>query len=206
MSVPGSGHSFRRACLQRAAELYRYAAMSIRPVPEFMRATERLTADEARAVLPQLVALLQDAVHDGASVGFTQPLSAEVAERYWHEAIREVEQGSRILLATRRGGDVVGSAQLGLCTRPNGLHRAEVQKLFVHTRWRRQGIARALMAAIEQEARAAQRSLLYLDTEPHKPAAAMYEQAGWIRAGEIPGYARSPDGQLHGTVLFYRTL
>lgn len=171
-----------------------------------MRDIHRLTAVEALAVLPQLVALLTDAVQDGASIGFTQPLSADVAERYWQDVFREVGQGSRILLAARREGAVVGSVQLGLCTRPNGLHRAEVQKLFVHTRWRRQGIARALMAAIEQEAHAARRSLLYLDTQPDKPAEAMYEQLGWIRAGEIPGYACSPDGDLHGTVFFYRTI
>jgi acetyltransferase len=171
-----------------------------------MNAIQKLTVDEARAVLSQLITLLQNAVHDGASIGFTQPLSAEVAERYWHDVFREVGQGSRILLVARREGVVTGSVQLGLCNRPNGLHRAEVQKLFVHTRCRRQGIARALMAAIEHEARVAQRSLLYLDTEPHKPAAAMYEQMGWIRAGEIPGYACSPDGHLHSTVFFYRTI
>lgn len=172
----------------------------------FMQDIQKLTASEAQAVLPALVALLQDAVQDGASIGFTQPLSAAVAERYWQDVFREMELGSRILLVARRDGVVAGTVQLGLCTRPNGLHRAEVQKLLVHTQWRRQGMARALMAAIEQQARAAQRSLLYLDTEPHKPAAAMYEQTGWIRAGEIPGYACSPDGHLHGTVFFYRTI
>ncbi|HTD66814.1 MAG TPA: GNAT family N-acetyltransferase [Candidatus Limnocylindria bacterium] len=171
-----------------------------------MQDIQRVTADEARDVLSQLVALLQDAVHDGASIGFTQPLSADVAERYWQDVFREMGQVSRILLTTRRDGVIVGSVQLGLCTRPNGLHRAEVQKLFVHTRWRRQGIARSLMAAIEQEAHATRRSLLYLDTEPHKPAAAMYEQMGWTQVGEIPGYACSPDGRLHGTVIFYRTI
>lgn len=175
-------------------------------VSDIMQGIQRFSANEARNALPQLVALLQDAVHDGASIGFTQPLSDDVASRYWQDVFREIEQGSRILLATRREGVVVGSVQLGLCSRPNGLHRAEVQKLFVHTRWRRQGIARSLMAAIELEARAAGRSLLYLDTEPHKPAAAMYEQTGWIRVGEIPGYACSPDGHLHGTLFFYRKI
>lgn len=171
-----------------------------------MQDVQRLTADEAGAALPQLVALLQDAVGDGASVGFREPLSVEAAERYWGEVARDVGAGSRILLAARRDGVVIGSVQLGLCARQTGLHRAEVQKLLVHTRWRRQGLARMLMMAVEGEARGAARSLLYLDTEPHRPAEALYEQMGWIRAGEIPEYACTPAGQLHSTVIFYRKI
>ena len=167
---------------------------------------ERLTADQARALLPELVALLKDSVDDGASVGFLRPLSTEVAERYWLEVIRDVSEQSRILLVTRRDGIVVGSVQLGLCMKPNGVHRAEVQKLLVHTGSRRRGIGRQLMAALEEQARLAQRTLLYLDTEPDKPAYEMYERSGWLRAGEIPDYARTPDGRLHSTILFYRRL
>ncbi|MFZ5495876.1 MAG: GNAT family N-acetyltransferase [Verrucomicrobiota bacterium] len=167
---------------------------------------ERLTEDRAVPVMPSLVELLQDAVHDGASIGFRSPLSSEMAADYWRGVTREVGAGSRILLVARDGERIVGSVQLGLCTRQNGLHRAEVQKLFVHTRWRGHGIGKTLMAAIEQEARGANRSLLYLDTEPGKPAEKMYERLGWIRVGEIPGFASSPDGCLHGTAFFYRQL
>ena len=62
------------------------------------------------------------------------------------------------------------------------------------------------MTAVEEQARLAQRTLLYLDTEPDKPAHEMYERSGWLRAGEIPDYARTPDGRLHSTILFYRRL
>jgi ribosomal protein S18 acetylase RimI-like enzyme len=171
-----------------------------------MSEIERLTADQARVLLPELVALLQDTVDDGASVGFLRPLSTEIAARYWLEVIRDVAEQSRILLVTRRDGLVVGSVQLGLCTKPNGVHRAEVQKLLVHTGSRRRGIGRKLMVAIEEQARLAQRTLLYLDTEPDKPAHEMYERSGWLRAGEIPDYARTPDGRLHSTILFYRRI
>jgi ribosomal protein S18 acetylase RimI-like enzyme len=145
-------------------------------------------------------------VNDGASVGFLRPLAADVAERYWREVIRDMAERSRILLAARQDGHAVGSVQLELCTKPNGVHRAEVQKLLVHTDWRRRGIGRRLMDTVNREARRARRSLLYLDTEPDKPAHRMYEQAGWVRAGEIPDYARTPDGTLHGTVLMYRRI
>lgn len=171
-----------------------------------MHSIERLTEEQAQTVLPELVALMQDVVSDGASIGFLHPLSAEVAEAYWLDVIREVRQQSRILLVARRDGKVAGTVQLGLCSRPNSLHRAEVQKLFVHTRWRGQGIAKELMSAIEQEARAAGRSLLVLDTERGQIAEGMYERAGWIRVGEIPDFACSPDGHLHATVIFYRKI
>jgi acetyltransferase len=171
-----------------------------------MTQIERLTEQQARAVLPQLVALLQDVVQDGASVGFLRPLASEAAEQFWLDVIHEVGQGSRILLVARRNGRIVGTVQLGLCQKQNGAHRAEVQKLMVHTAWRGQGIARALMSAIEAQARAASRSLLCLDTEAGTPSQALYERSGWIRVGEIPDYACSREGELHRVAFFYRNL
>ena len=171
-----------------------------------MSAVERLSAAQARALLPELVVLLQDGVDHGASIGVLRPLSAAIAEHFWHDVIRDVSQGSRLLLVIRDGPRVVGSIQLGLCQKPNGLHRAEVQKLLVHTAARRRGHARQLMAAVETEARATGRTLLYLDTEPDQPAETLYRNSGWTAAGVIPDYARTPDGVLHGTVLFYKRL
>ena len=174
-----------------------------------MRATstiERLSADEARAALPDLVPLLQDVVEDGASVGFLRPLPAEIAERFWQHVIQDVADASRILLVARRDGRIVGTVQLGLCLKQNGPHRADVQKLMVHSACRGQGIGKALMAAIEDQARAAGRSLLCLDTEAGKPAQTMYERSGWIRIGEIPGYACSREGELHAAAFYYRQI
>lgn len=171
-----------------------------------MNDVERLSADQARTLLPELIALLQDSVNDGASIGYLRPLAAEIAGEYWREVIREVADHSRVLIVALQDERVVGSVQLGLCTKPNGVHRAEVQKLLVHTGRRRQGIGRRLMERVDLEARRARRTLLYLDTEPDQPAHRMYERTGWIRAGEIPDYARTPDGTLHSTVLMYRRI
>ena len=103
---------------------------------------ERLNAEQASAVLGQLIEQLRDVVDGGAAVGFLPPLSEAEARSYWAGVVAEVERGSRVLLAARQGDDVVGSVQLELSARPNGRHRAEVQKLLVHTRARGQGIAR----------------------------------------------------------------
>jgi len=167
---------------------------------------DRLTEQQAKVLLPQLTALLQDAVDSGASVGFLPPLAPEVAEAYWAGVLREMAQGARILLVATEAGEVMGAAQLELADRQNALHRAEVQKLFVHRRFRNRGIARLLMGAVEGAAREAGRTLLTLDTQRGSVAEQLYAKHGYTRAGVIPQYARSADGMLHDTVLFYRLL
>jgi len=156
--------------------------------------------------LPQLVALLQDTVHSGSSVGFLPPLTFEKAQEYWLETLNEVAQAKRILLVSSEAQEVTGAVQLALVTKQNGLHRAEVQKLIVHTSFRNRGIARALMDAVENSARETGRTLLVLDTEQGSVAEKLYEKCGYTRSGIIPQYARSADGSLISTVVFYKLL
>ncbi|HUQ30632.1 MAG TPA: GNAT family N-acetyltransferase [Pyrinomonadaceae bacterium] len=167
---------------------------------------ERLSAEQAHALLPQLITLLQDALQGGASVGFIPPLATETAKEYWLEAVEEVAQGKRVLLVSRQEGELTGSAQLGLVLKQNGRHRAEVQKLLVHTRFRNRGIGRQLMTAIEDEARAENRTLLVLDTERGSVAEGLYERCGYTRSGIIPQYALSSDSSFIDTVVFYKLL
>ena len=171
-----------------------------------MHQIERFSAEQASPLLPKLVALLQDVVHSGSSVGFLPPLTFAAAEAYWLETLHEVAQAKRILLVAREAGDVTGAVQLALVTKQNGLHRAEVQKLLVHTSFCQRGIARALMGAVEEAARAAGRTLLVLDTEQGSIAEQLYEKYGYARAGIIPQYARSAAGSLISTVVFYKLL
>lgn len=172
-----------------------------------MLKVERLSEEQARPLVAQLAALLQDAVQNGSSVGFLPPVSRETAEAYWLETLSEVAGGKRILLASfEAGGVVTGTAQLALATKQNSLHRAEVQKVIVHTRARRRGVARALMAAVEEAARAAGRTLLVLDTEQGCDAERLYERCGYTRAGVIPRFALKTDRTLVSTVVFYKLL
>src|SRR5271169_3451777 len=87
----------------------------------------RVTATDD-ALRPKLRALLADAVDHGASVGFLAPLKTELADRYWDGVFASLGSG-RALWIAEEGGEVVGSVQLELCAKENGLHRAEVQKL-----------------------------------------------------------------------------
>lgn len=167
---------------------------------------DQFSAEQASGSLPQLTELLQDIVNGGASVGFIPPLTFERAEAYWLKTIEEVAEGERLLLVASEDGEVAGIVQLALATKENGLHRAEVQKLLVHTRFRGRGIARALMSAVEVAAQRAGRTLLVLDTEQGSVAEGLYERCGYTRSGVIPNFALSAGGGLITTVVFYKLL
>lgn len=167
---------------------------------------DRLDAVAAREDLDALGALLCDVVDKGASVGFLPPLSSEAAGQYWSGVVADLASGTRQLLVARSGTGLLGSVQLDLPTKPNASHRGELQKLIVRSTARRQGIATALMAAAESLAGSIGRRLLVLDTRQGDNAERLYRRLGYVEAGSIPGYARSADGSLHTTVIFYKQL
>jgi acetyltransferase len=166
-----------------------------------------LTTPPSDFIHDGLIELLRDSVEGGASVGFLAPLKRELAEAFWRDILREAETSQRvILIATAEDGSVAGSVQLSLVQKENGRHRAEVQKLLVHSRYRNQGLGRRLMHAIELEARQRGITLLVLDTIEGELAEQLYLKLGYVRVGEIPNYASFPDGRLWATVIFYKEL
>jgi len=167
---------------------------------------QELDAVQAQSVLPDLVELLRDAVDGGASVSFWPPLSEDEARGYWLKVLDELRAGTRCMLIARKDDAVVGTVQLKLATVPNGRHRAEVEKLLVLRSARRQGIARALLVALEDVARAAGRRLLVLDTRRGDAAETLYHAHGYTELGVIPRATQRADGTLEDTVFFYRWL
>jgi acetyltransferase len=153
-----------------------------------------------------LVDLLMDAVADGASVGFLADISQTEASLYFDALRTALDDGSLRLWVAVDGQQLLGSVQLSLCQKRNGLNRAEVQKLLVRTSARRRGIARALMQRLEDEARDLQRGLLYLDTEAGSPAEDFYRGEGYRCIGGLPDYACGPDGQYRANAIYYKTL
>ena len=162
-----------------------------------------LTPQQAEAAIEHLGGLVIDAVDSGASIGFMPPLGRTEALDYWREVIAAMRSGRRLLLVAMDGDVVEGSVQMDLEPRPNGNHRAEVIKLFVHRRARRRGLAKALMSEVESTARRLGRTLLLMDTRKGGEAEKMCQSLGYIRYGEVPRYARSGNGQLDPTVFFY---
>ena len=110
-------------------------------------------------------------------------------------------------VSRREASEIVGSAQLALGTKPNGRHRAEVQKVMVRPWYRRRGIAAGLMAALEAAALARGVRLLYLDTsEGYGGARALYDALGYVYVGGIPDYALDPDGTPAKNAIYYKRI
>jgi ribosomal protein S18 acetylase RimI-like enzyme len=166
-----------------------------------------LPADEIETRAGELAAVLLDAVAGGASVSFLAGLSAGDARSFFARAAEEARAGRRILFAAFAGPRLIGTVQLLLDTPPNQPHRADVAKLLVHRDGRRQGIATSLMQALEEEARRRGRTLLTLDTMAGEAADHLYPLLGYVRVGEIPGYALFPEGGVPGaTAIYYKRL
>lgn len=158
------------------------------------------------ALIEQLADVLIDCVEGGASVGFMLPLSRERAVEFWRGVGAGVASGARALLVAEDARGVCGTVQLVLELPDNQPHRADLCKMQVHRRARRQGLGEALVRAAEATARECGRTLLVLDAVTDGDAARMYQRLGWVRVGDIPNYALMPDGAPCGTTYFYRDL
>jgi GNAT superfamily N-acetyltransferase len=160
---------------------------------------------ESTALIDELAGLLLDAIASGATVSFLDGLTPAGAAAWWHSVLTEARPPAIVLVA-REGSRIVGTVQLRPAWAPNQPHRADVGKLLVHRTARRRGVARALMAAIERYARANGFTLLMLNTRKGDAAEPLYEALGWVRVGEVPGFALDPAGVPHDTVIFYKQI
>ena len=62
------------------------------------------------------------------------------------------------------------------------------------------------MRRLGEEARAADYTLLLLDTRKDDHPERLYASMGWLRVGEVPDFALNPDGALCATVFYYKKL
>jgi ribosomal protein S18 acetylase RimI-like enzyme len=158
--------------------------------------------------LEMLAEMLHASVHAGASISFIYPFPLEEARAFWRDAVfPEVRKGKRRMLVARAEGRICGTVQLVPATPPNQRHRADVIKLMVHPRARRCGIARALMNAVEEVARAEGRTLLTLDTRTGDSGEPLYRSLGYVTVGVIPRYSRAADSPaLEAASFLYKEL
>ena len=162
------------------------------------------TLDDAQ--IDELADVLIDCVEGGASVSFMHPLTRDRAVAFWRRVAQGVAAGQRALLVAEDAQGLCGTVQLVFDMPENQPHRADLAKMLVCRRARRQGIGAALMRAAEDAARQSGKTLLVLDAVTGGDAARLYECLGWVRVGDIPAYALFPQGGLCSTTVYYRNL
>jgi GNAT superfamily N-acetyltransferase len=103
--------------------------------------------------------------------------------------------GGTFLVLERDGAPVAGGGLKRLDART-----CEIKRMFVVPEARGQGVARALLQALEDAARTLGYTAARLDTGPQQPhARALYESAGYV---QIPDYNANP----HASFWAERTL
>ncbi len=167
-----------------------------------IRTLQTLRDQEIRGLSDVLI----DCVEGGASVSFMWPLAREKAESYWRTVAASVERGERVVLAAEdASGTILGTVTLVLEQPENQPHRGDIAKMLVHRSARRRGLGEQLLIAAEQQARAAGKTLLVLDTAS-EAAERLYVRQGWQRCGVIPDYALLPDGVPCATTIYFKAL
>lgn len=155
--------------------------------------------------IKELSDILVSVVISGASVGFLKPFSLSEASNYWSDT--SVLLGdNHYLWAVCDAGVIIATVQLIISRSINGKHRAEVAKLLVSPKYQGKNIASKIMTHLEKEAQNLGIALLLLDTQTASHAERFYLHLGWQKVGEIPSYAKSPDGNLCSTSYFYKQI
>ncbi|GLQ18108.1 GNAT family N-acetyltransferase [Maritalea porphyrae] len=166
----------------------------------------QISPQELPNYMAELTETLIKTVEGDGAVGFVLPIDQATAEGFWLNNIQPaLLSGERIMHAAFIDDHFAGTGQLIVGMPNNQPHRAEISKLMVHPKFRRRGVARALMSALEQEAVSLGRSLITLDTRTGDNAEPLYKSLGYKTAGIIPNYAKNAVGNdFHATTYMYK--
>ncbi len=149
------------------------------------------------------------AAYDEATV-LVAELDADLLARYGdgagsvvaHAEQFEPARGGAFLVARLDGADVgcAGLRALGTVHGHDGV--AELKRMWVRPAGRRQGLARALLAAVEDAARGLCHRELWLETGTEQPEAlALYTGAGYTPVPRFGQYAGAADARHLGRQL-----
>ena len=169
---------------------------------------QKLAPQDISTYLPELTQTLIKTVEGDGAVGFVLPIEQATAEGFWLNNIQPaLRSGERIMLAAFIDDEFAGTGQLIVGMPNNQPHRAEISKLMVHPAFRRRGVARQIMVALEQEAVDLGRSLITLDTRTGDNAEPLYKSLGYKTAGIIPNYAKNAVGEdFHATTYMFKEI
>lgn len=147
----------------------------------------------------------EDGIRAGGGFGWLTPPTRELMEAYWKGVLLVPE---RRLFVGRLDSIIVGSAQLMRPGKNNEAqaHWATMTTHFVAPWARGHGLARAILVAVEEGARASGAQVLNLDVRESQDAAIqLYQSLGYVHWGTHPHYAKVAGKSIAG-LFFYKDL
>jgi putative acetyltransferase len=117
-------------------------------------------------------------------------------------SIEQVFEPHVRFFVARLDGEAVGCGAVALFDT-----YAEVKRMYTRESARGRGVGKALLARIEQEARAANRAILRLETGRLQAAAiGLYEQCGFRACGAFGHYAALPPHRIAKSLFYEKPL
>jgi len=144
------------------------------------------------------------AIEDGGGFGWIKAPARQVLENYWNGVLLVPE---RTLFVARLNGTICGSVQLVAPARNNEAQSfaAQLTGNFLAPWSRGHGLARRMIEAVEDAARAAGFAILNLDVRASQEVAiGLYEAMGFTRWGTHPAYAWVDGKVIEGHYYFKR--
>jgi ribosomal protein S18 acetylase RimI-like enzyme len=149
--------------------------------------------DEACAAI---VSLVDFAVNDGGTLGYSRPLAHEEAVGFVAGLKRRVDIGEAHVLLGRASGLPAVLAVLSLNGMHNCRHRAEIGKGIVHPAFRGQRLVELALKQLVKRAESLEVDQLVLDVREGSRAHALWVRFGFCGYGVLDDYARI-DGKTH---------
>jgi len=165
---------------------------------------ERLTAFRGND-LDDLCDAAEEGIKAGGGFGWLKPPPRQVMESYWRGVLLVPD---RQIFVGRLDGVIAGTAQLVRPAKNNEAQAltAQMTTHFVAPWARGHGLARAIVVAVEDAARAANVSILNLDVRESQGAAIqLYQSLGYQHWGTHPHYARVGEQWVAG-LSFWKDL
>lgn len=154
--------------------------------------------------LANLCEAAEAAIEEGGGFGWVAVPRRDALEKYWQGVLLVP---GRSLFVGRLDGVIAGSAQLIRTPRNNEAQSfgAQLMSAFVAPWARGHGLARGLVAAVEEMALRSGVEILNLDIRDTQQAAIrLYESTGYIRWGTHPFYAKVAGRVVPGHYYYKR--
>ncbi len=171
------------------------------PSATVLQVTEPLSKSD----LNDLCDATDAAIDGGGGFGWLEIPERTTLERYWQGVITAP---SRWLFVARLDGTICGTTQLIMPAAHNAAqaHVVQMTTNFVAPWARGHGLAKMLLEAVEEKAKAEGFAVINLDVRNTMQGAInLYESMGYVKFGEHPYSVRS-DGETIASLYYYKSI